>query len=99
MIQPPLARILTGEATAVEGEAVEWSKDGGGNLFGTEEFPGEGLHVFTSDSFDGGENLIEREEAAEIELLAREIGHAGAGGLERKHERALEMILGAKKLF
>jgi len=92
-------RTSAGEAGAVEGEAVEGAEDGGGNLFGTEEVSGERLNVLASDGFDGSENFVESEEAAEIELLAREIGHAGAGGFEREHERALEMILGTEKFF
>ena len=35
----------------------------------------------------------------EIEFLAGEIGHAGTGGLKRKHQRALEMVLGAEEFF
>ena len=51
------------------------------------------------DGFDGDENFIERIETAEIKFLASEIGHARAGGFERKHERAFEVILGAAQLF
>src|SRR5258708_22779104 len=90
---------LAGQAGAVEGEAVEGAEDGDGDLFGAEEFLGEGVGVIGGDGFDGGEDLGEGVEAAEIELLAGEIRHARAGGFEGKHERALEVVLGAKELF
>src|SRR5882672_9440850 len=87
------------QAIAVEGEAVEGAEDGGGNLFGAEKFLGERLDVFAGDGFDGGEDLVESEEAAEIEFLAREIGHAGKGGFQGKHEGTLEMVLGAQEFL
>ena len=87
------------QAIAVEGEAVEGAEDRGGNLFGAKKFLGERLDVFAGDGFDGGENLVEGEEAAEIEFLAREIGHAGAGGFKGKHEGTLEMVLGTQEFF
>jgi hypothetical protein len=92
-------RVLTGQAIAVEGEAVEGAEDGDGDLFGAKEFPGERLDFLAGDGFDGSENFIEGVEAAEIELLASEVRHARAGGFEREHERALEVILGTKKFF
>ena len=81
-----------GQAGAVEGEVVEGAEDGDGDLGSLEVLLGERLEFFARDGFDPGEDLIERVEAAEIQLLAREIGHAGAGGLEGKHQRAFEMI-------
>ena len=89
----------TGEAGAVEGEAVEGAEDGDGDLVGFEILVGEGLEFFAGDGFDAGEDFVERIEAAEVEFLAREIGHARAGGFERKHQRALEMIFRAAKFF
>src|SRR6267378_5294714 len=97
---PRRARLtLAGQARAVEGEAVEGAEDGDGDLAGLEIALGEGLEFFVVDGFDAGEDFVERIEAAEIQLLAGEIGHAGTGGLEREHQRALEMILRAAKLF
>src|SRR5260370_39566121 len=92
-------RTLAGQAGAVEGEAVEGAEDGDGDLFGAEELAGEGLDLFAGDGVDGGEDFVEGVEAAEIELLAGEIRHAGAGGFEGEHERTLEVVLGAKKLL
>src|SRR5215472_18364859 len=88
-----------GEAGAVEGEAVDWAEDGDGNVVGLEVALREGLELLSGDGFDGGENFIEREEAAEVQLLAREIGHARTGGLEGKHQRALEMVLRTAQFF
>src|SRR5258705_8516174 len=81
---------LTGQAGTVEGEAVDRAENGGGDLFGTEEFLGQDLHFFARDCFDGRENFVERIEATEVQLLTSESGHAGAGGLKGKHQRALE---------
>src|SRR5229473_606004 len=92
-------RMLAGQAGAVEGEAVEGAENGDGDLFGAEEFLGERLDFFAGDGFDGGEDFVEGVEAAEIELLAGEVRHARAGGLKGEHERALEVVLGAKELF
>jgi len=60
---------------------------------------GEAAKLLTRDGFDASQDFIEREEAAEIQLLAGQVGHAGTGGFEREHERALEMVLRAAQLF
>src|SRR6266849_8489035 len=83
---------LAGKQRAVEGEAVEGAEDGDGDLGGLEIALGEGLEFFAGDGLNPRENFVQRIEAAEIQFLAREIGHARAGGLEREHQRALEMI-------
>src|SRR5260370_41134934 len=88
-----------GQAGAVEGEAVQGTEDGDGDLGRLERTPGKGLEFVVSDGFDAGENFVERIEAAKIQFLAREIRHARAGGVERKHQRALEVILRAAQLF
>jgi len=84
---------------AVELEAVGRAEDGDGDAFGLEELASERLELFAGDGIDGGKNFVERREAAKIEFLAREIGHAGTSGLEGEHERALEMILGTEEFF
>ena len=91
--------ILAGEARAVEGEAVEGAEYGDGDEVGAKILLGEGPEFVGGNGFNGSENFVERVEAAEVQLLAGEIGHAGAGGLEGKHERALEVIFGAAKFF
>jgi len=88
-----------GEAIAGEGETVDGAEDGGGDLVGLEETASERLNIFAGDGVDGGEDFVERSETVEIEFLAGEIGHAGTGGLEGKHERALEMVLGAEEFL
>lgn len=90
---------LAGQASAVEFEAVGGAEDGDGDFVGLEELIGESLELVAGDSIDGSEDFVERREAAEIKFLTGEIGHARAGGLEREHERALEVILGAEKFF
>src|ERR1041384_741031 len=87
------------EAGAVEAEPIDRAEHGRGDLFGAEEFLREDLHLLAGDRFNRSKNLVERIIAAEIELLASKVGHAGTGGLKRKHERSLEMILGAEQLF
>src|SRR5260370_36730888 len=90
---------LTGQARAVEGEAVEGAEDGDGDLAGLEIALSEGLEFFVSDGFYGSKDLVQRIESAKVQLLAGQIGHAGAGGFEREHQRALEVILRTAKLF
>ncbi len=63
-------RGLAGEAGAVELEAVGGAEDGDGDFFGLEELVGEGLELVASNGFDGGQNFVERGEAAEVEFLA-----------------------------
>src|SRR6266571_8216077 len=90
---------LAGQVGAVEREAVERAEYGGGNQVGLEEFASDLLDFFPCDRFDGIEDFIERVETLEIQLLPGEIGHPRARGLERKHQRALEMVLGAAQLL
>src|SRR5258708_24318020 len=92
-------KYLAGEAVAGEGEAVQIAEDGDGDPVGEEEFAGNGLQPLAGDLFDRNEELVERVEASEIHFLAGEIGHPRAGGFERKHQRAFEMVLRAAKLL
>src|SRR5579863_1873384 len=82
---------LAGQARAFEREAVDGTKDSGGNLLRAEEFLGQSLHFFAGNRFDGSENFVERIETAEIKFLAGQVGHARAGRFERKHQRTFEM--------
>jgi len=68
-------------------------------LVGLEEAASQRLNVLAGNGVDGGKDFVERRETVEIEFLAGKIGHAGAGGLQRKHERALEMVLGAEEFL
>src|SRR6266852_4753613 len=90
---------LAAEAGAIEGEAVEGAEDRDGDLVGLEILAGEGLEFFAGDGFDAGENFVERIKAAEVQFLAREIGHARTGGLQREHQRTLQVILRAAEFF
>src|SRR5258708_28465063 len=84
---------LAGEPGAVEGEAVEGAEEGDGDLVGLEILAGQGLEFFAGDGFDARQDFVERIKAAEVQLLAREIGHARAGGFQREHQRALQVVL------
>jgi len=88
-----------GQNVASEGEAVQIAEYGDGDQVGAEKLAGDGQQFLAGDLFDGSEQLVERVETVEIHFLAGEIGHARAGGLERKHQRALEMVLGAAQLL
>src|SRR5260370_23123127 len=90
---------LAGEAGAVEGEAVEGAEDGDGDLAGLKIAPGESLELFARDGFDAREDFVERIEPPKIKFLAREVGHARAGGFQRKHQRAFQVILRAAQFF
>src|SRR5579863_1257527 len=94
-----LIPILTSEAGAVESETVEGAEDGDGDTLGVKKLLGERVDFFARDSFNRGEDVVERVKAVEIEFLASQVGHAGAAGFQREHQRTLEMILGAQELF
>src|SRR6476660_2134229 len=90
---------LTGKAGAVEGEAVEGAEDGDGDLVGLEILAGQGLEFFAGYGFDAGQDFVKRIKPAEVQFLAREIGHARTGGLQREHQRTLQVILRPAKFF
>src|SRR5690242_14795197 len=90
---------LASKPRAVEGEAVQWAEHSYGNLFGTEKVARESLHVAARHSFDRSQDFIEGIKTAEIEFLTREIRHPRRGRLQRKHQRALQVILRACELF
>ena len=86
---------LTGKGGAVDGEIAEVADEGERDGFRAEELLSEGLDVGGDDRLDLGDDLVDGEEAAEVHLLAGEIGHAAGGGFEAKHDVALELVLGA----
>src|SRR6266581_5349792 len=88
-----------GQNVASEGEAVQIAEYGDGDLVGAEKLAGDGQQFLARDFFDGNEQLVERVETVEIHFLAGKIGHARAGGFQRKHQRALEMVFGAAQLL
>src|ERR1700680_3236598 len=90
---------LARELIAGEGEAVEVADDGGGDGFRAEEFLRDLLDLLAGDRLNRGDKLFGREKAVEVNMVAREIGHPGGSRLERKQERALEMVFGATQLF
>jgi len=92
-------RALAGEAVTGNGKAIGGAKDGHGDLVRLEKIARQGLDFFSGHAVDGGEDFVEGREPMEIEFLASQIGHAGTGGFEGKHQRALQMILGAQQFF
>ena len=90
---------LEGELLAGELETVEIADDGSGDLAWLEKSARELLHFFGSDAFQHGNQLFRREIPVEIEMVAREAAHAGAAAFERQQSGALQVILGAAKLF
>src|SRR2546426_8270923 len=81
-----------GQKVASEGEAVQIAEYGDGDQVGAEKLAGDGQQFLARDIFDGNEQFVERVKTVEIHFLAGEIGHARAGGFQRKHQRALEMV-------
>src|ERR1017187_484504 len=53
-------------------EVLQVAQDGQGDVFGIEEGPRDGLHVAGGDGFDARHQFVEREEPAEVHLLARQ---------------------------
>ena len=62
---------------------AEVAEEGEGHGLGAEELLRQALDVGGGDGFDLGDDLLDAEEAAEVHLLAGEVGHAAAGGLSR----------------
>src|SRR5690348_5005981 len=91
-------KFSAGQQIAGQAEAVERADHRSGNLPRLEEFDSRLLHVLEGHGFDGGVQLLDAEEVAEVDLLARQVGHARPGRFERKHQRTLELILGAPEL-
>ena len=50
------------------------------------------------DGVDLGDDLVDGEEAAEVHLLAGEVGHAAGGALKAEDDVGLELIFGALQL-
>ena len=80
--------VSAGEGSAVDFEVAEVAEDGEGDGFGAEELLGESLDVGGTDGFDFGDDLVDGEEAAEVHLLAGEIGHAAGGAFEAEDDVA-----------
>src|SRR5450432_3683460 len=68
------------EARTVECETVEIAKHGNGNVVYAEILLCQRLQLFALYRVNRGQNFVQRIEAAEIQFLARQVGHARAGG-------------------
>src|SRR5205807_339410 len=69
------------------------------NLFRNEKFLRKLLHILAAHALDRGEDFVQGEESAEVHLLTGQVGHARAGGFERKHQGTLQVVFGAAQLF
>ena len=69
------------------------------DLSGVEERLRDPLHVAGGHRFDALHQFVQREEAAEVHLLARQVRHAAGGGFQAQHQRALQMVLGPPQFF
>src|ERR1017187_2619571 len=88
----------TCESFAVDGEVAEVADQGEGDGFGAEELLGEGLDAGRDNGFNLGDHLVNGEEAAEVHLLARQVGHAAGGGFKAEHDVAPELVFGSLQL-
>ena len=71
----------------------------GGDAVGGEEFARDLLDFLGGDAFEHGDQLLRREMAVEVDVVAREAVHARAGAFEGEQRGALQMIFGAAQLF
>ena len=76
-------------------DPIEPSEQSHRDLFRVEELLGSLLDLLGGYSVDVGDDLVAREEVAEINLLACEVGHARARAFEAHEDVALELVLGA----
>ena len=93
-----VVRGLAGEVGAGDLHLAEVAEEGEGDALGAEEGLGEGLDGSWGDGVDFGDDLVDGEEAAEVHLLACEVGHAAAGGLEAEDDVGFELVFGALEL-
>src|SRR5215472_1388280 len=90
---------LAGQARAVEREPVEWAEHRNGNLFRAEKFLRKGLYFLASHAFDSRKDFVQRVESAKIEFLSCQVRHPRAGRLQRKHQRAFEVVFRAPEFL
>ena len=64
---------------AAEPEAFQSAQHGNSEFFGVEEFLGEGSDFFGRHRFDLLQDFVDGEEAAKVQFLPREVGHAAGG--------------------
>src|ERR1700694_5410746 len=73
---------LAGQPRAIERETVEIAQHRNRSILGAKILPCQGLQLLAGDRFDGVQDFVQRIEPPEIQLLAREVGHASAGGFQ-----------------
>jgi len=52
-----------------------------------------------ANGLDALNQLVQGEKAAEVHLLAGQVGHAAGGGFQTEHERAFQVVLGAAEFL
>jgi len=72
-IKTVTGRGLTCEGFAINNQIAEVAEDGYGDLLGLEELLRQRLNVGGGYSFDGGDDLVDRVETAEVHLLTGKV--------------------------
>src|SRR5947199_2922202 len=84
---------------AREVAAIGGSERGQDEAVLVEEVGDERLHLLVADGVDRREHGVDREERAQVHLVLGEPIHPARRRLERQHQAALQMILGASELL
>src|SRR2546422_865793 len=84
---------------AREVAAIEGPERGQDEAVLVEELGDERLHLLVADGVDRREHGVDREERAQVHLVLGEPIHPARRRLERQHQAALQMILGASELL
>ena len=71
-----LSQLSDRELVAGECKPVEIANDGRCEALGLKKFASDGLDFFDGHAFEHGDQLLRREMAIEIDVIAREAGHA-----------------------
>src|SRR6058998_1668151 len=92
---PPISTMQFAREVA----AIEGSERGQDEAVLVEEVGDERLHLLVADGVDRREHGVDREERAQVHLVLGEPIHPARRRLERQHQAALQMILGASELL
>src|SRR5439155_1217664 len=96
---PPRGPPTSTMQLAREVAAIEGSERGQDESVLVEEVGDERLHLLVTDGVDRREHGVDREERAQVHLVLGEPIHPARRRLERQHQAALQMILGASELL
>src|ERR1700675_4873350 len=90
---------LEDELLAGKLKAVEVAHDGRGEVLGLEEFARDLLDIGRRDFLEHGDELLWREMAVEVDMIAREAVHSLAAAFESEQRGAFQMVFRAAKFF